>query len=101
LHIYTTTGPPDIADSITNMVHATLHENRGKDPEMSLLAKAAIKQPHPDPYRGSADLKIFEVFMAGILQWLSMNNMLGERAAELQLSFLGSYLRDEALEWFT
>jgi hypothetical protein len=30
-----------------------------------------------------------------------MNNMLGERTAELQLSFLGSCLRDEALEWFT
>jgi hypothetical protein len=30
-----------------------------------------------------ADLEKFEVFIAGILRWLSMNNMLGKKAAEL------------------
>jgi hypothetical protein len=53
---------------------------------------------HPEPYGGSADLEKFEVFITGILRWLSMNNMLGEK---LQLGYLGACLKDEALEWFS
>jgi hypothetical protein len=30
-----------------------------------------------------------------------MNNMLGKKAAELQLGYLGACLKDEALEWFS
>jgi hypothetical protein len=83
------------------MVCVVLHENRDKDPEQSLMYKAGIKLPHPEPYGGSADLKKFKVLIAGILRWLSMNNMLGEKAAELQLGYLGVCLNDEALEWFS
>jgi hypothetical protein len=49
----------------------------------------------------SVDLEKFEVFIGGILRWLSMNNMLGEKAAELQFSYLGECLKYEALEWFS
>jgi hypothetical protein len=83
------------------MVHIPLHENRDKDPEKSLLYKAGIKLPHLEPYGGSTDLEKFEVFIAGILRWLSMNNMLGKKAAELQLGYLGVCLKYEALEWFS
>jgi hypothetical protein len=83
------------------MVHIALHENRDKDPEKSPLYKAGIKLPHPEQYGGSADLEKFEVFIASVLRWLSMNNMLGEKAAELQVGYLGACLKDEALEWFS
>jgi hypothetical protein len=73
----------------------------GQRPRESLLYKAGIKLPHPEPYGGSADLEKFEVFITGILRWLSVNNMLGKKATELQLGYLGACLKDEALEWFS
>jgi hypothetical protein len=77
---------PDGADSITSMVHVMLYENRDKDPEKSLLYKAGIRLPHPEPYGDSADLEKFEVFIAGILRWLSMNNMLARRQPSYSLA---------------
>ena len=59
--------------------------------------------PHPEPYAGESDLKTFEIFIAGILRWLSMNLVLGSGEANttVQLSYLGTRLTGNALEWYS
>ena len=59
--------------------------------------------PHPEPYAGESDLKTFEIFIIGILQWLSMNLVLGSGKANtaVQLRYLGMHLTGDALEWYS
>ena len=47
-----------------------------------------------------SDLEEFEVFMAGILRWLKMNNLLGLTSTDMQVSYLCTCLSSEAQEWF-
>ena len=51
--------------------------------------------PHPEPYSGEADLERFEVFVAALLPWLSLNLLLGsDRASTLtQVRYLGNCLK--------
>ena len=88
------------SDSITHMVQVALEENRDADPEKSALAQAGIKIPHPGTYSRSADLKKLKIFIAGILQWLKMNQYLGSTNTEFQVNYLGTHLEGEAQEWF-
>ena len=78
------------------MVRVALEENRDADPEKSALARAGIKIPHPGTYSGSADLEELEIFVAGILQWLKMNQYLGSANMEFQVNYLGTCLEGEA-----
>ena len=72
------------------------------DPESSALAWAGLKIPHPDPYVGEADLEKFEGFVTGLLQWLSLNLLLGSDAnsTSIQVRYLGMCLSRDALEWY-
>ena len=84
------------SDSITRMVQVALEENRDADPEKSVLARAGIKIPHPGTYSGSADLEELEIFIAGILRWLKMNQYLGSTNTEFQVNYLGMHIEGEA-----
>ena len=88
------------SDGITCMVRVALEENRDADPEKSALAQVGIKIPHPETYSGSADLEELEIFVAGILRWLKMNQYLGSTNTEFQVNYLGTCLEGEAREWF-
>ena len=82
------------------MVRVALEENRDADPEKSALAQVGIKIPHPGTYSGSADLEELEIFVAGVLRWLKMNQYLGSTNTEFQINYLGMHLKGEAREWF-
>ncbi|KIJ46737.1 hypothetical protein M422DRAFT_249905 [Sphaerobolus stellatus SS14] len=71
-----------------------------EEPEKSFLAKAGIKMGNPPTYSGERNLKKFENWVASVLQYMSMYNLLGPQAGKVQLQFLGQCLTDEAQEWF-
>ena len=55
----------------------------------------------PEEYSGSSDLKVYETFVAGVLQWLRLHGLLGVKYTETQVQFLGMQLKGNASEWFT
>ena len=59
--------------------------------------------PHPEYYLGEPDLEKFEVFIVGVLRWLSTSLLLGsdKDSTTLQLWYLGSRLLGNAQEWYT
>ena len=91
---------PELYDRIMRMICMVLEDNMHADPEKSVLAKAGVKLAHPETYAGGSDLKEFEVFIAGILRWLKMNNLLGPTSTDMQVNYLGTCLTGEAQEWF-
>ena len=48
--------------------------------------------PHPEYYSGELDLERYEVFIIGILRWLSVSLLLGpdKDSTAMQLWYLGS-----------
>jgi len=93
-------GSHELYDGIMCMIHVALEDNMHADPEKSVLAKAGIKLAHLETYVGGLDLEEFEVFIAGILRWLKMNNLLGPTSTDMQVNYLGTHLTGEAQEWF-
>ena len=68
-----------------------------------VFTRGRVKMPHPEYYLGEPDLEKFEVFIVGVLQWLSTSLMLGsdEYSTAIQLWYLGSRLLGNAQEWYT
>src|SRR6266481_9757030 len=101
------TNPIPNIDSHTRTIELMVHEARvvtdGLDPENNILTHTGVKIPHPEPYSGEPDLERFEVFVAGLLLWLSMNLLLGSEVGSTlaQLRYLGTCLRGDALEWYS
>ena len=54
----------------------------------------------PEEYSGSSDLEVYEMFIAGILQWLRLHGVLGVKYTKTQVQFLGMQLKGNASEWF-
>ena len=54
----------------------------------------------PEPYSGEADLEKFEMFIAGVLQWLSMSMPLTPDTTMLQVKYVGMHLADDTQEWY-
>ena len=88
-------------DPIHHMVNTMLAENRDMLPKDSIIIKTKLSTPSPEEYSGSPDLKVYETFIAGILQWLRLNGLLGEDNADFQVEYLGTRLKGNALEWYT
>ena len=65
-----------------------------------MLAKVGVKLSHPNEYSRGSNLEEFEVFVAGILQWLNMNSLLGPTSTSMQLGYLETHLKGKALKWF-
>ena len=63
----------------------------GLGPDLDIFARTGVKI-------GEVDLEWFEVFVAGILQWLSLNLLLGSsvNSTLVQLKYLGTHLAGNA-----
>ena len=83
------------------MVHSTLEESREDDPDDSIVMWTRLNISPPEKYSGSSDLKVYETFIAGILQWLRLHGLLVVKYTETQVQFLGTRLKGNASEWFT
>ena len=88
-------------DPIHRMVNMMLAENWDMIPEDSIVVKMKLSIPSPEEYSGSPDLKVYEMFVAGILRWLRLNGLLGKDNAAFQVEDLGMRLKGDALEWYT
>jgi hypothetical protein len=77
-----------------------IESSKDTDLERSVLAKAGVKMAHPESYSGGADLEEFEIFVAGVLQWLKMNSFLRPSSTDFQLQYLGTHLKGKAHKWF-
>ena len=86
-------------DPITCMICAVLDNNNDMNPDDSIIFKTKLNIASPEKYSGSSNLKFYETFVTGILQWLKMNGLLGTKHAAFQVEYLGTRLKGNALEW--
>ena len=77
----------DYHDPIMHMVHSTLDESQEDDPNDSIVMQTRLNISPPEEYSGSSDLKVYETFIAGILQWLRLHGLLGVKYTETQVQF--------------
>ena len=91
---------------MVNFISLTVQEARdtgkGLSAENSILVQMGAKMPPPEPYSGKPDLERYQVFIAGLLQWFSMNQLLGSdtESTLMQLKCLGNCLQGNAQEWY-
>ena len=90
----------DYPDLIMHMLCSALEESQEDDPNNSIVARMRLNISPPEEYSGSSDLKVYETFVAGILQWLKLHGLLGVKYTETQVQFLGTQLKGNASEWF-
>ena len=67
----------------------------------SVLPSQRFNISPPEEYSGSSDLKVYKMFVAGILQWLRLHGLLGVNYNKTQVQFLGTQLKGNASKWFT
>ena len=60
-------GDHDYHDLIMCMVRSTLEENQEDNPDDSVVTWMRLNISPPEEYSGSSDLKVYEMFDAGIL----------------------------------
>ena len=60
-------GDHDYHDPIMHMVCSTLEEHREDNPNDSVVAQMRLNISPPEEYSGSSDLKVYEMFVTGIL----------------------------------
>ena len=94
-------GSYDYYDPIMCMVRSALEENQEDNPDDSVIAWMRLDISPPEGYSGSSDLKVYKMFVAGILQWLRLHGLLGVEYTETQVQFLGTKLKGNTSEWFT
>ena len=80
------------------MVHSTLEENREDNPNDSVVTQMRLNISPPEEYSGSSDLKVYETFVTGVLQWLRLHSLLGVKYTKTQVQFLGTWLKGNASE---
>ncbi|KIJ25065.1 hypothetical protein M422DRAFT_274022 [Sphaerobolus stellatus SS14] len=86
---------------IQQMVRQALKNASHEDePEKSFLAKAGVKMGNLPTYNSERNLEKFENWVANVLRYMSLYNLLGPRAGKIQIQFLGQCLVDGAQEWF-
>ena len=95
------TGDHDYHDPIMCMVCSALEASQEDNPNDSIVAWMRLNISPPEEYSGSSDLKVYKMFIAGILQWLRLHGLLGVKYTEAQVQFLGMRLKGNASEWFT
>ena len=60
-------GADELACPIHAMVREAIEVSQSMGPDNDIATRLGVKIPHPELYSGEADLKKFEVFIAGIL----------------------------------
>ena len=83
------------------MLHSTLEESQEDDPDDSIVMWMRLNISPPEEYSGSLDLKVYKMFVEGILWWLKLHGLLGAKYTETQVQFLGTQLKGNTSEWFT
>ena len=65
---------------------------RELNPDSEIFTQGRVKMPHPKYYSGEPDLEWYEVFIVGVLRWLSASLLLGtdKDSTAMQLRYLGS-----------
>ena len=61
-------GADKLACPIHVMVQEAIEVSWSLGPDNDLITRLGMKIPHPEPYSGEADLKKFEMFIAGVLR---------------------------------
>ena len=72
------------------MVCNALEESQEDNPNNSVIAQTRLKISPPEEHSGSSDLKVYEMFVAGVLQWLRLHGLLGVKYTETQVQFLST-----------
>ena len=87
---------------VSLMVQEAREACKGLSEENSIFTQMGAKMPPPEPYSGEPDLKRYQVFIAGLLRWFSMNQLLSSNAEHtlMQLKCLGNCLQGNAQEWY-
>ena len=67
----------DYHDPIMRMLCSALEESWEDDPNDSIVTRMRLNISPPEEYSGSSDLEVYEMFVTGILQWLSSHEMGG------------------------
>ena len=80
----------DYHDPIMHMLCSALEESREDDPDDSIVMRTRSNISPPEEYSGSSDLEVYEMFVAGILQWLKLHGLLGAKYTKTQVHFLGT-----------
>ncbi|KIJ47777.1 hypothetical protein M422DRAFT_248340 [Sphaerobolus stellatus SS14] len=80
-----TTEYNGIQQMVRQAVQNASHEAK---PEKSFLAKASVKMGNPPTYRGECNFEKFENWVASVLQFMLMYNLLGPQVDKDQLQFL-------------
>ena len=57
---------------------------------MIQLLQMGLNISPPEEYSGSSDLEVYETFVAGILRWLKLHGLLGDKYTKTQVQFLGT-----------
>jgi gag-polyprotein putative aspartyl protease len=85
------------------LVRGAFDDYRELNPDSEIFTRGRVKMPHPEYYSGEPDLERYEVFIVGILRWLSASLLLGpdKDSTAMQLRYLGSRLSGNAQEWYT
>ena len=85
------------------IVRWVFNDYRELNPDSEVFTQGRVKMPHPKYYSGEPNLEKFEVFIIGVLQWLSTSLLLGldKDSIALKLWYLGSQLSGNAQEWYT
>ena len=101
-----TRDPDNEIDRMVNFMSLMMQEARdtskGLSTENSILTWMGAKMPPPEPYSGEPYLERYQVFIMSLLQWFSMNQLLGSDAEStlMQLMCLGNCLQGNAQEWY-
>ena len=80
-------------DPIMRMVHSALEESREDDPNDSIVMRTRLNISPPEEYSGSSDLKVYETFATGILQWLKLHGLLNVKYNKTQVQFFSMRLK--------
>ena len=72
------------------MVCSAVEENREDNPDDSVITQMRLNISPPEEYSGSSDLEVYKTFVAGILRWLRLNGLLGDKYTKTQVQFLGT-----------
>jgi len=90
-------------DPIKLMVRKAITASQEPTSDSNSLTQAGVRIPHPEAYSGEEDLEKFEMFILGLLRWLSMNHLLGpdKATASTQVKYVGTRLAGPALEWYS
>ena len=96
-------GNVEEINPIRIIVQGAYNDYRDLNPNSEVFTRGRMKMPHPEYYSGEPDLERFEVFIVGVLQWLSASLLLGPEkdSTTMQLWYLGLQLSGNAQEWYT